>query len=542
MANTISIGLSALVAAQVGINTTGKNIANASTPGYSREAVIQNATIGSNGTNVSDIQRIYDEFLATQKFSAQSASSQLQAQSDQLQTINNMLSDPSVGTAADMQSFFSSLHDISVTPSDTTSRQAFLSSSEALVSSFNDNQAVFDGISQDVNTKISNSIDNINNIATQIASLNSSIFSAQQGANGTTPNELLDSRDQLLTDLSKEIQVKIVTNGDIFNVFIGNGQPLVIGTSSNKLDVIPSKTNPANLEVAYNFNGTKTPISQNNLSGGSLSGLITFRNNTLPSVQNAIGRIALGIASNINIHNNAGYTLDGIRGGNIFTVPPITVAANTDNTGSATIGVSYGDISKITTSDYNLQKVADGNYTLIRISDDTLLRSGNAEQISTAATSEGLSLSFPADDSTIKVGDQFTIRPTANVAGGLSVATSDTNAIAAASRTGLVGDNSNVLKMIALQSNKTLNNGTLSFQSAYGNMVGVIGAKTQAISSASTSANAALTKATTTLDNLAGVNLDEEAGNLIKYQQAYQAAAKLIEISKLLFDTIIQLG
>jgi len=452
-----------------------------------------------------------------------------------------MLSDPSVGIAADMQNFFSSLQAVSVAPSDTTSRQALLSTTETLVSGFKDAQTLVDSISKDVNTQISSSVDNINTIAKQIASLNSSISSAQQATNGSMANTLLDSRDQLLTDLSKQIQIKLVSNGDLINVYMGNGQPLVIATAFNKLAVTPSKTNPANLEVAYDINDIKTPISLNNLSGGLLNGLITFRNNTLPTVQNAIGRIALGLASNINTINAGGITLNGKAGGKIFTVPPINVAANTDNKGSATIAVTYGNISKITTSDYSLQKVA-GNYNLIRISDNTLLASGNQTAIQHAALSEGLLISLPIDDSTIIEGDQFTIKPTVNVAGGLAMATSDTNAIAAATKTGVAGDNSNVLKMIALQTNKTLANASLSIQDAYANMVGDIGAKSQAIISTTATANAALTQTSQALDSVAGVNLDEEAANLIKYQQAYQAAAKLIEISKLMFDALFQIG
>ncbi len=541
MANTITIGLSALMAAQAGVNTTGNNIANASTLGYSRERVLQNASSNGNGTNVTDIQRIYDEFLATQKFSAQSSFSQLQAQNNQLQKITTMLSDPSVGIAADMQSFFSSLQAVSVAPSDTTSRQALLSTTETLVSGFKDAQTLVEGISKDVNTQIRSSVDSINTIAKQIASLNSSISSAQQATNGGMANSLLDSRDQLLTDLSKQIQIKVVSNGDLINVYMGNGQPLVIATAFNKLAVTPSNTNPANLEVAYDINDIKTPIAQNNLSGGLLNGLITFRNNTLPTVQNAIGRIALGLASNINTINAGGITLNGKAGGNIFTVPPINVAANTDNKGSATIGVTYADISKITTSDYSLQKVG-GIYNLIRISDNTLLASGDKTAIQRAALSEGLQISLPINDSTINEGDQFTIKPTVNVAGGLAMATSDTNAIAAATKTGVPGDNSNVLKMIALQTNKTLANASLSIQDAYANMVGDIGAKSQAIISTTATAKAALTQTSQALDSVAGVNLDEEAANLIKYQQAYQAAAKLIEISKLMFDALFQIG
>ncbi|MEI6268602.1 MAG: flagellar hook-associated protein FlgK [Methylococcaceae bacterium] len=542
MADTITIGLSALVAAQAGVNTTGNNIANASTVGYSRERVLQNASANSNGTQVTDIQRIYDDFLASQKLSAQSSYSQLQAQNAQLQKITTMLSDPSVGIAADMQSFFTSLQAISITPNDTTSRQSLLSNADTLVSGFKDAQTVVDGISKDVNTQISNSVNNINTIAKQIASLNSSIFNAQQSANPSTVNTLLDSRDTLLADLSKMIQVKVVSNGNSTSVFIGNGQPLVMGTSFNQLDTISSSTNTNNIEVAFNINGIKTPISQNNLSGGTLTGLIAFRSNTLPTVQNAIGRIALGLASSMNAINTAGFTLNGTAGGELFTVPSINVAANTGNKGNATIGATYGDISKISTSDYSLQKVADGNYNLIRISDNTLLESGSSSKIYNAATSEGLNISFPADEGAIGVGDQFTIRPTANVAGALSVAASNVNDIAAASSAGIVGDNSNVLKMIALQTNKTLANGSLSLTSAYANMVGDIGSKSQALISTSTTANAVLTQASSALDSVAGVNLDEEAANLLKYQQAYQAAGKLIAASKLMFDTLFNIA
>ncbi len=543
MSDALSIGLTALVAAQTGINTTSNNIANASTIGYSRQSVIQNENISSTGTQVTDIQRIYDNFLASQKLSAQSSYSQLQAQSAQLQKITSMLSDPSAGIAANMQSFFSSLQAISITPNDPTSRQSFLSNADTLVSSFNDAQTVVDGISKDVNTQISNSVNNINTIAKQIASLNSSIFNAKQSANPGTANSMLDSRDTLLADLSKIIQVKVVANGNSTNIFIGNGQPLVMGSSFNQLDTIASSTNPNNIEVAFNINGNKTPISQNNLSGGTLTGLITFRNNTLPTVQNAIGRIALGLASSMNTINTTGKTLNGSTGAKLFTVPEIQVDAHSANTGTAKIDVTYGDISKISTSDYSLQKVAEGKYNLIRISDNTLLRSGTPTEINTAAAIEGLNISFLPAETNVSIGDQFTIRPTANVAGGLSLAITDVNAIAAASSTGAVGDNSNVLKMIALQTNKTtLAKGSLSLTDAYANMVGDVGSKSQALISTSTTANAVLKQASNALDSVAGVNLDEEAANLLKYQQAYQAAGKLIAASKLMFDTLFNIA
>ncbi|MFI3222446.1 MAG: flagellar hook-associated protein FlgK [Methylococcaceae bacterium] len=545
MSDAISIGISAIIAAQAGINTTGNNIANSSTHGYSRLKVIQNqSVIAGSGTQVTDIIRVYDDFLETQKMDAQSAYSQLQAQNAQLQKINSMLSNSSAGIAANMQSFFSSLQAISVSPNDTTSRQSFLSNADTLASSFNDAQTVIDGINKDVNTQINNSVNNINNIAKQIAALNSSIFNAQQSASPSTANPLQDSRALLLADLSKIIQVKVIAEGNTTNIFIGNSQPLVLGTKFNQLDTTPSSTNTNNTEACFNINGIKTPISQNNLSGGTLTGLINFRNNTLPTVQNAIGRIALGLASNMNAINTEGFTLNVEKptGGNLFKLPSINVTTNTANKGNATLEVTYGDISKISTSDFSLQKVADGKYNLIRISDNTLLTSGDVAAITTAAAVEGLNINLDLAEANITIGDQFTIRPTANVAGGLLLAISNVNDIAAAKTAGLVGDNSNILKMIALQTNKTLANNSLSLTGAYSSMVGEIGSKSQALISTSTTANAVLTQATSALDSVAGVNLDEEATNLLKYQQAYQAAGKLIATSKAMFDVLFSIG
>jgi flagellar hook-associated protein 1 FlgK len=239
----------------------------------------------------------------------------------------------------------------------------------------------------------------------------------------------------------------------------------------------------------------------------------------------------------MNAINRDGKTLDGSPVANLFTVPAIKVTANTANTENATIDVTYGDISKISTSDYSLQKVADQTYTLIRISDNTQF-SGTDTEITTAAALEGLNISLPD----MSIGDQFTIRPTANVAGGLSLAITDVNSIAAASSSGVVGDNTNVLRMIALQTNKTLANGSISLTDAYANMVGDIGSKSQALISTSTTANAVLKQASNALDSVAGVNLDEEAANLLKYQQAYQAAGKLIAASKLMFDTLFNIA
>jgi flagellar hook-associated protein 1 len=541
--NILGIGQSALAAAQVGLSTTGHNIANAATPGYNRQVVVQGAAMAQNfgfgflgqGTEISTVKRIYNEYLGNQVQSAQNSKSGLDSYYAQIQQINNMLADPASGVSPALQDFFTSVQDVATSPSSIPSRQALLSTGEALASRFQSVAGRLDEIVDGVNSQIQSSVSVINTYAQQIGQLNDSIGKALR-ATGQPPNDLLDQRDQLVTDLNKEIKATVVKQGDDgYNVFIGNGQPLVVGTDTFKLGNMSSPTDPSKIEVAYqNSSGNMAIIGDAGLTGGTLGGLLAFRSETLEPAQNALGRVAIGLASTFNAQHQAGFDLDGVAGGAFFSLPSPAVGANGNNTGSAAISASISNANALTTSDYRLQ--FDGtNYIVTRLSDNTSFPAGALPQ-----TVDGVSISLTSG--TPAAGDNFLIRPTVNGASGLRVAITDPAKIAAAGVTGAVGDNSNALLLAGLQTSKTMGNSSVTYQDAYSQLVSQIGNKTRELEVTSSAADNLLTETTTSLQNESGVNLDEEAANLLRYQQAYQAAGKVMQIASQLFNVLLSIG
>ena len=547
MANIFTIGQSALAAAQAGVSTAGQNIANASTPGYSRQIVVQTATapqpMGSGyigqGTQVTEIQRIYNGYLGSQVVSAQTNKSQLDAQYAQIQQIDNMLADPTTGLSPAIQSYFNSLQDLSTFPADAPARQSVLSSAGALVASFQNVQGRMEDIQQGINQQVTASVQTINQTAKQLVSVNQAIDRAQSISNGQPANDLLDQRDHLILNLSKQIKVTVSQQGSQYSVFIGNGQPLVTGSTSHALVAQPSTTDPTRLEVAYDTSSKKSILSTDNLAGGVLGGLIEFRSQILDPTQNSFGRVALALASNINNQQKQGVTLNQTPGGNFFTLPPMSAAASSQNTGSGVISASLSDASKLTTSDYKFQNIA-GVYQLTRVSDSTVIKSSaTLQDVLDASQSEGFSIAMVG---AANPSDGFLIRPTAGVAGTLSLAITNSNDIAAASQQNAAGDNTNLLKMIALQTSKTINGGQDSYQTAYAKLVSQVGSKTHELDVTSASAGTIQAQAVTALQNVSGVNLDEEGANLIRYQQAYQAAGKVLQIAKQMFDSLLAIN
>ena len=644
MSNILGIGKSALNAAQFAIDTTGHNIANAATPGYSREIVQQAANAGQDlgfgfvgkGTQIVGIQRVYNEFTTNQLRSTQSNLSQLDTYYTQIQQVNNMLADSTTGLSPTLQSFFSSIQDLASSPSSMVSRQSLLSSSQALVSQFNSMGQQIAEINQGVNAQLSASTTAVNAYATEIAKLNDEISKAMGVSASATPNDLLDQRDQVLANLSKEVRVTVVKQNNAYDVYIGNGQPLVVGPTNYKLSIEKSLTDPTRAEVAYlNSDGSKTILSENNLSGGNLSGLLEFRSKTLDVAQNSLGRIATVLASTINAQQALGQDLNGASGGDLFNVVAPVVAASANNTSSAAVTAAIGDPTLLTTSDYRLSY--DGtNYTLLRLSDSTVLSNTDMASAQNAAATQGFTFGMSATQP--NAGDMFIIKPTANGASRLSMAITDGAKIAAAapmiasastanvgtgavsqgvvssiptnanatltytagnisgfpageaiiqtvdgvsttyaagssvpytegatlsyggisiSITGVpgdgdqfivvpntsgVGDNRNALLMGALQTTGLMDGGTTTYQGAYSQLINMIGNKTSELQVTSQAAQTQYTSAYNTKQAESGVNLDEEAANLIRYQQAYQAAARVMQIAGDLFDTLLSIG
>jgi flagellar hook-associated protein 1 FlgK len=748
MANILSIGQTALNAAQLGLATTGHNIANSATPGYSRQLVIQTTPIAQNagrafvgnGTAIAEITRSYNDFLATQVNTAQTSQGELGTYYTQIQQINNMFADTTSGLSPTIQDFFSSIQNVAANPTSGASRQTMLASANTLASRFQSMDGQINEIRQGVNEQITTTIGAINTSATQIAALNQAISTAQLGNELKPANDLLDQRDQVLSDLSKLVQVSVVKQGDNYNIYIGNGQPLVTDNRSFALAPVPSPTDLSRIEVGVTQpSGAVIALGENSITGGQLSGLFDFRANSLDPAQNALGRIAIGMATTFNAQHALGQDQNGALGGTFFNMGSPVVTPSTLNTGTSVATATISDVSKLTTSDYSV-KFDGTNYTLTQLSDNTVLSSTTLAAAQVATAAKGFDLAFSVAPA---AGDSFLIRPTATGAANLSVAISDTTKIAVAApiltankatNSGLAkisagsvnvpititdgantgtgqlsliaqstpyqtatfspavaltynsgantltgfpptlpvtvtnngisttfaagapvtytagstvsfggasfsvsgapangdtftigssaitaapattftynagtnqltatpatlpvtvtnngvattyaagtpitytdgatitiggasftisgapnngdvfsigpnpngaGDNRNALLLGALQNANTLVGGTSSYQTAYGQLVNTIGNKTRELEVTSAAATQLVTSAVQSQQSVSGVNLDEEATNLMRYQQAYQAAGKVMQTASKMFDVLLTLG
>lgn len=387
MGNSLyGIAVSALNAAQIGLSTTGHNIANANTTGYSKQAITQTTQapqpqgtgfIG-RGVQITTITRTYDEFLNRQVQAATSQDGYLSTLNSHLSDLDNLLADPSAGFSPSLQDFFAGVQTVANDPKSAPARQSLLGLSESMVTKLQTINNRLSTLRNDINGEIQASVANINSVTSQIAQLNDQIILIKGQASNQPPNDLLDKRDQLVTDLNKYVKGTVVKQSDgSYNIFIGNGQNLVVGNQSFTLGAVPAPDDQQRLDVAYQQFGATAVIPSNLLSGGSLGALLEYRNNTLQTTQNAIGRVALALASNVNSQNRLGQDLNGQIGGNFFKMALETTRREFglgDGTQSLSATIVTTDVPFIE-SDFNVRAdAATGDYIITRLTDNQQAR------------------------------------------------------------------------------------------------------------------------------------------------------------------------
>jgi flagellar hook-associated protein 1 FlgK len=660
--NLISIGLSGLSAAQWGLTTTGENISNASTTGYSMETPVYSETAGTYtgsgylpmGVSTTTVQRSYSQYLATQLNNAQSTSGALSTYDTMITQLNNLVGSPTSGIASAISGYFTGLQNVANNASDTATRQTAVSDAQTLANQINAAGAQYDSLRASVNTQMSNAVTQINTYTAQIATLNTQILAASN--QGQAPNQLLDQRDQAVSNLSQLIGVSTVQASDgTYSVFMANGQPLVSSGNSFNLGTATSLSDPSELSVMYLGQAGAKPaptpqtLSDSQLSGGTLGGLAQFRSQTLDPAEAQLGAIATSFAAQVNQQNELGITLNGTAGGALFTVGSPTVNANAQNTGNATLSASFANAAQPTTGDYTLS--FNGSiYTLTDNSTGSVV--GSAANLTNPIG--GLQFSSTG---TMKAGDSFEVEPTRGALNGFALTTTSPSAIAAAAPvlasistsntgsaaitqgsvtagysapttastitytagTGLTGfpvgstvtvagtpptsynitasttavpytsgsgatltitnpsnlssttnpgimnnvtvtisgapdngdsftigpntgassDGRNAQLLSNLTSAQALNGGTSTLTGAYANYVNGIGNQTTQIESSSTAQTALVTQITNAQQSVSGVNINEEAANLLQYQQLYQANSKVIQTASTLFQTLL---
>lgn len=447
-------GLSGLNVAQAALVTTGHNTANVNTPGYSRQSA-EIASAGGTyapgvgffgtGAKATDVSRSYDRFLTTQLNQAQSSNQSLTTQYEQISEIDNLLANQAAGLAPLMQALFASVQAVANTPADPASRQQLIGSGLAMTNQFRAMSKYLTGLNSNANDQISGSVDQINTYAQQIAGLNKQISLVSNSAAGQAPNDLLDQRDQLVSDLSKLVGTKVVVqDGGQYSVFVGNGQTLVLGDQAATLKAVASAADPSQNAVALTgANGVPVELQDSVLAGGSLGGLMQFRNETLINAQNSLGRIAIAMSDTFNAQQHLGIDLNGTAGQSFFSQAAPGVISNGANKGNLVLTPSFADTGKLTTSDYKLSVEADLSYTLTRLSDKQHIALPPGFPSSPATvTFDGLTLAFAGG--TAAAGDSFLIQPTRTGARDFDVLVNDPTKVAAAAPliTGKASNNS----------------------------------------------------------------------------------------------------
>ena len=540
-----SIGVSGLNAAQIALATAGKNITNVYTPGYNREITLLGEGLAGNGVEVKNIQRQFNQFVASQHNSALSGQTALNVYQTQIGQIDNLLADGKAGLAPLMQSFFSSLQDLASSPSDPAARQGLIGTADTLSGQFRSFDNYLNDLQKNVNGQIGDVVFQVNNLAEQMADLNREITLAK-ARTGQAPNDLLNQRDHTVAELSKLVDVELtIQDGGTYNLSIGNGQQLVAGERSFSLQAMASSSDPSRIVVGFKDGaGNVREMSETAFSGGELGGLMTFRRETLDKTQNQLGQMALAFAIGFNQQHAQGVDLNGDAGKAMFGIGSPTAYANRNNAvGGAQINqTEYTDGSQLLATDYTLRVTgvdAGGNPTFSAVRKDNGQALDPApvfDSTDSSVSFGGMKLSF--DGAAFNTGDSYEIQPVRRGAGQITNEIHDTALIAAGEPGGGTGDNRNALALQNLQQAKLVG-GSASLSQAYASMVGDVGNRANVVAANAKAQDGLAEQLGALQQGTSGVNLDEEAANLLRFQQYYQASAKIIEVGASVLDTIL---
>ncbi len=458
----LGIALTGLNAAQAGIRTTQHNIANVNTPGYRRQETVQSTALpqttpmGSfgNGVEVATVRSLYSQFLDNQLLMGQSQLGFYEFYSTAAGQVDQLLGDAGSGLSTALDSFFSAFNELANAPTSNAARQVVLSAGNNLAGRINTLDDQLRGAMNASNNELGQMVGQANLYAMQIANLNGEITRVESTHGTQSANDLRDLRQKLITELNKLLNVSLVPqDGGTVGVFVGNGQPLVLGERAFALGTAVDPGNSLLRVPTIDLGAGAMHLDAAQVSGGKIGGLLAYRAEILLPAFSDLNTLAAAIAGEVNALHTGGEDYNGNTGVDFFTDPTSVVA-----------------------SDY--------------------------------ARNMAMMLGSPTQVTAAKAG------------------------------TG-PGDNANALDLAELRFEGVLAGGTVSFTAAYGQTIART-ASHAAEADMNLSAFASLvSNQEADSRSISGVNLDEEAVNLIRYQQAYQAAARAMQIAASLFDEVL---
>ena len=434
----INIGMSGLNASQAALATVGNNIANANAAGYSRQQLIQTSAgsqqvggvfIGS-GTTLADVRRVYNAYIDAQLQTTTSLNGDAQAYLDQIGAVDKLLSDKNTGVSAALGSFFASLQTAAGAPGDMSARQLLLTNAQTLSNRFNAISSQLTQQNDGINSQLTTLASMVNQHTATIASLNQQI--TQASTSGSTPNNLLDARNEAVRSLNELVGVKVQEHDGVYDISLGTGQTLVTGNTSNTLSAVPGKTDKSQYSLQIDYPQSSIEVTSV-VTGGKMGGLLRYRNDVLAPAINDLGRTALVVSDAFNKQLGQGLDANGEFGSSLFNninspqaISQRSLATTGNNAGSGNLDVTIGDSSALTAYDYQVTFTSDKNYSVKR-SDGTTL--GPFDVTKTPPDMiDGFTLKLNGGG--LSAGDSFKVSPTRSGASDLSVQLKDPNKLA----------------------------------------------------------------------------------------------------------------
>ncbi|MCC9163283.1 flagellar hook-associated protein FlgK [Alcaligenes sp. MMA] len=568
--NLANLGISGLFAAQKRMQVTGHNINNIDTPGYNRQSVLVETagSVGSGsgyygrGVQVVTVQRSHDNFLYQQLMRSQTAGAALVSYGTEISQLDNLFSDRTVGISPALQNFFNGLEAVASQPADSSARQELLGRAESLATQVRDATAYMNRVNENINTQVGTTVTQINSYLERIDNVNKQIVAAKGTTPGHEPNDLLDQREQLVAELGQLVDVSTVEQDGRLSVTTAGGQMLLGGDRVYPLHAVRSAENPERMVVGFtsalNVDGKMvvSEFREGAIKGGTLGGLLQFRQESLEPAINALGRLAVGLAHTVNDIHRQGVDLKGGAGKDVFSVSGPKVIANGNNPVSSGVpGVSfYKDlvdpadpskgytqpVDKLTGDNYRIERV-EGGFQLRNLSSNDVTALNGPDTNGGITRVDGLEIDVSSLKNQSQDGDSWLVQPTVNAGSSLQVEIKRPQDIAAADKDTGSANGAIAQQLADLRNTKVLADGSLSLNDSFGQIVNRIAVQTQQNGTAAKAQLKLIEQNYAAQQSLSGVNKDEEYIMLQRFQEQYQAAARLIDTSSKMFDTLLGL-
>ena len=428
----LNTGALALRANQAALQTTGHNIANVNTTGYSRQGVVLQAIPGQSmgngyigkGVEVQTILRNHSDLLTRQATASAAVGAADAVRVDRLNQLQDVFAGGKDGLGSAINDMVNAFANVASAPTDLTARNVVLTRIDETAKRMRGASGRIEEIAASASEQVQGNLQNVNALAQSIAALNGQI--AQARGNGQPANDLLDQRDQLIRNLNQHIQTSQVAADDgSITLFVASSQPLVMGSTAAQLSAAAGDDGMQRLyfQQLRTAGGTGAAIElhEDLLGGGDIPGLLRFQNHDLAEGRNLLGRLALGIGETLNTQNRLGLTLDGQPGGNLFAPIALPNAlAGKANTSGAAMGLEVADPSLLRASGYSVAFTGPAAGAVTRTSDGTVMAFTDIAGLQAVLQGEGLKINdgsqppppaLPGAFLGAAAGDTFQLQP-----------------------------------------------------------------------------------------------------------------------------------